>query len=91
MIISVPKKVLTPGQKTQLVKKGYVVIECDEPEKIRVLNPETNIDTNDYLMAALYALKESCPVYKQQYFVNELFKRLKEKEETVSIETTNPE
>ena len=81
MIVSVPKNTLTDEQKLKLDEKGYVVIECDEPEKIRILNPEKTFDANDFFMAALEAIQKVSPTTYQEHFVNNLFKRLKKIED----------
>lgn len=87
MIVAVPKGVLTAQSKSALTKKGYIVIECDDPDKIRVINPEQHMDTSDWFMSALFALKESSATSRQERFVNNLYERLKKKE---SDEPTNP-
>lgn len=76
MIICIPPKTLSLPQKNKLEKKGVIIIECENPEKVKVINPEVTIDTNDYFLAALHALTSSHPVSKQEHFVNELYKRL---------------
>lgn len=80
MIVAVPKKVLTVQQKNLLTKKGYVVIECDDPEKIRIINPENNMDTSDWFLSALAALRSSIPVGKSEVFIDNLYQRLIKKE-----------
>ena len=80
MILCVPPNSLTSSQKGTLTKKGYIVIETDNPDKVRVIAPEKVVATDDYYMAALHSLCVKCPVNQQQEFVNELYKRLKSKE-----------
>jgi len=53
-IIAVPPKTLTADQKSKLTKKGYVVIEIDDPDKVRIIVAEQPIATNDLLMSALH-------------------------------------
>lgn len=91
MIICVPKQTLSAQQKAAITKKGYIVIECDDPEKIRVINAEQNMDTSDWFMAALYATTTGIPVSKSEHFVAELYKRLKKKEELPKEEFSNNE
>lgn len=79
MILAVPKNILSNSKKAEIKKKGYVIIECDDPDKIRIINTEVVIDTNDYFIAALYGLTTSIPVNKTEHFVNNLYKRLTEK------------
>lgn len=80
-IICVPPKSLTSAQKSTLTKKGCIIIETNEPEKIRVISAETTVDTNDFFMSALFALTSRTPVNEQEQFVNELYSRLKESEQ----------
>lgn len=86
MILVVPKNTITPAQKGLITKKGFILIECDEPEKVRIITPEVNVDANDYFMSTLKALTCGNPTYKQEHFVNELYKRLKAKEAPVTID-----
>lgn len=80
MIVAVPKNTLTPQQKSAMTKRGMIVIECDDPDKIRVISPETSFEANDHVMSALYALTTTNPTYRTEMFVNELYRRLKENE-----------
>lgn len=83
-ILCVPPKTLSAQQKGALSKRGIVIIETDNPEKIRLINPEVeNIDSSDWFMAALHALQAVTPMSKQELFCNNLYKRLKEKESTI--------
>ena len=76
MIVATPKNILSAKQKELLTKKGYVVIECDDPSKIRVITPETVMDANDLFLSALKGLRSNCPTSKQEIFVEELYNRL---------------
>lgn len=80
MIICTPKDTLSEKQKEAVAAKGLILIECDDPEKIRVINIETAYDANDFFMAALFGLTVMSPVNARDQFVNNLYKRLKEKE-----------
>lgn len=80
MILVIPPNLLTKSEKIGIKKKGYIIIETEEPEKIKVLNPETIIEPNDWLMAALRALNVANPLDKCERFVNELYERLKKNE-----------
>lgn len=81
MILCIPPNTLSSQQKSALSKKGNIIIETNEPDKIRVINPETSVETNDLFMAALFSLKSSTPINQQEKFINELYRRLKEGEE----------
>lgn len=80
MIVAIPKGTLNAKQKELLTKKGFVVIECDDPEKIRVINPESTVGVNDMVLSALKALTASHPTSRQEHFVNELYKQLTDRE-----------
>lgn len=80
MIIVTPTGTLTQKQKTALEKKGLLVVECDDPDKVRVINAEQHMDTSDWFMAALFAVKSD--PYQSRQFTTELYNRLKAKETT---------
>lgn len=75
-ILVVPPKTISSQQKASFTKKGIIVIESDNPDKVRLLNPEVNIDTNDFFMAALKALEIDYLDTTAKTFVRELYKRL---------------
>lgn len=85
MIIVVPRETLTPQQKGAITKKGLIIIECDDPDKVRILNPETTMDNSDWFMSALKSLTTSTPISRAEHFVNNLHARLK------ASEAINPE
>lgn len=78
MIVAAPPNTITAKQKELLNKKGYVVIECEDPDKIRVIIPQVPVEANDYYMAALYALKQNDSSSANAYFIKELYRRLSE-------------
>lgn len=80
MIVVVPKGCLRPTQIEDLNNKGYSVIECDEPEKVKIILPEPVVNTNDYFMSALKAISEDNMSGPKEKFVRELFGRLSKKE-----------
>lgn len=85
MILVVPKKALTQAEKKELLKKGYVVIECEKPESVRVLSPETIVDKSDLFLSALEAIRPTTPLNGAERFVDNLCKRLlPEKKETTA-------
>ena len=86
MVIAVPKNTLSAANKAALSKKGYVVIECEEPEKIRVINPEVSFETSDWFMAALESISKNSPSTYQEHFVTNLCKRLKAKENVTPVD-----
>lgn len=77
MIIAVPPKTLSAKDKERLTKKGYVVIEIDDPDKVRVINTELPIEAHDYYMAALHAMATHNDDFINRSFVKELYRRLK--------------
>lgn len=76
MILVVPKKSLTASDKKNLLKKGYVVVECDKPETVRVLSPETMVDKSDLFLSALASIRPTTPVGGAEKFVDNLCERL---------------
>lgn len=76
MILVVPKKTLTALEKKSLLKKGYVVIECEKPESVRVLSPEIVVDKSDLFLSALSAIVNPYGSSSSDKFVCELHKRL---------------
>jgi hypothetical protein len=76
MILVVPKKSLTQADKKNLLKKGYVVVECEKPESVRLLSPETMVDKSDLFLAALSAIRAAYPTNGSEKFVDNLYKRL---------------
>lgn len=78
-IIAVKPGELNSKDKEKLTKKGFTVIEVNDPDSIRIIESEAPIEVHDYYMAALYALKEgaSSDCYR---FVTKLYERLESKE-----------
>lgn len=76
MILAVPPQTLTEDQRTLLIEKGYVIIETDDPSKVRVIDPESAAPMNEYFMSALEALSKSGTDSVKSDFVKALFKRL---------------
>jgi len=76
MILVVPKKTLTALEKKNLLKNGYVVIECEKPESVRVLSPEVMVDKSDLFLSALTAIVPNTPLNSAEKFVKELHSRL---------------
>ncbi len=79
-VLAMPKGMLSAAQKKAATDKGLFIIECEDPDKIRIIDTETMIDVNDLFMAALHGLTVNTPTSKAENFVNNLYKRLKEKE-----------
>lgn len=76
-IIIAPKNAVTPDVRKQIEKKGYILIETDEPEKVKMLAASNFTDTNDLLLSALEAMEASSTA--QSRFASVLFKRLQHK------------
>lgn len=89
MIVAIPPKTLSNAQKAALAKKGYVVIEIDDPEKIRVISAEAPVQTNDYFMAGLKALATTAYDSPKAEFIKELYNRLSEAEKQALEEKSN--
>lgn len=89
MIVAVPPNTLTQPQKALLNKKGYVVIETAEPEKIKIITPDAPINANDYLMAALHALSKDNSMNGNTLFIKELYRRLSDNEIKTKSQTND--
>ena len=83
-VIVVPLGVLDEKHLGELENNGYIVIICDEPEKVKILSPEA-IETSDAFLAALAGLTQTFDIggtinAKPAYeFVKELYKMLSKK------------
>jgi hypothetical protein len=65
---------------SELRKGGYIPIRCDDPSRIKILLPSSEISGGDFLMAAMYGLTEPANDSNMRLFAKELFRRMKEKE-----------
>ena len=88
MIIAVKPNSVSPKDKEKLTKKGYTVIEMEDPDSIRIIEPEAPIEVHDYYMAALSAINNGTGTDCAR-FVNSLYIRLKKKEESKEDKTFN--
>lgn len=79
-IIVVPPNILTAQQKKTISAKGYLLIETDDPDKVRVISPTSSVEANDLTMAALHALANSS-LAEHKIFVTNLYSRLKKAED----------
>ncbi len=79
-IIVLPKNAITATKRKQIEKKGIVVIECDEPDKVKIISPEYVADRSDLFLSALTALDTTFPASKSEIFVHELKARLTKKD-----------
>lgn len=79
MIIAVKPNSLSSKDKEKLTKKGYIVIEMEDPDSLRIIEPEAPIEVHDYYMAALQALNLGTSSDCAR-FVSNLYERLKKKE-----------
>lgn len=70
-IVAVRPKAISAKDKKTLATAGIVVIEMDEPETLRFLKPNAELDGNDLLLAALGAMKKHPSI-----IINEAFVRL---------------
>lgn len=75
-IIIVPKNSLSREMKSKINKNGHLIIECDDPDKVRVISPEVSIVSNEFFMAALGALVSDHPTNRHEKFINNLYTRL---------------
>lgn len=85
-ILIVEPKQISSKDKAKLAKAEILVIEADNPDKVRMLNIDENIDANSYLMSALHAIAKDNGIYNYpaKKFVCELNRRLVEKEKILN-------
>lgn len=80
ILITEPKQI-SAVDKNRLSKNGILVIEADNPDKVKFINVDENVNADSYLMAALFSLsQESTDSATSKRFVKELNRRLLEKE-----------
>lgn len=91
MIVVVPKNTVTEEERLIMIEKGYVVLQVDNPEHVRIINPESPVDSNSMVMAALKALSNTMTDSASKEFVQELYKRLKAIETSQSDNTNKGE
>lgn len=87
LLITEPKSINTATKK-KLEEDGILVVETKNPAITRLIETESAIETNDLLMSALKACTVGAPTGKAETLVNDLYRRLKEKEEP-KIESGN--
>lgn len=78
MIITMPPGTVSPEEKKAITKRGLIVIETDEPEKVKLIDfpVHNSFKADAYFMSALKALTTSTPTSKQEHFINTLYERL---------------
>ena len=81
-IIIVKPKTLSPKDKEKLTKNGNIVIEHPFPSEVRIMNQINEIDPHTLLMSALKGANDGFS--SREIFVQELYKRLFEKETKTS-------
>ena len=55
--------------KAQARKAGFVVLESDNPENVRLLEPSQQIQSSDLFWAAIKAIDDSLDSTSNRYFV----------------------
>jgi hypothetical protein len=79
-VICFPKNQLTIEQRDDLKLAGFVVIEIDDPEKVRLILPTSNlINADDLFIAALDGMN-TAGSYATNKFVEVLRDRLLKRE-----------
>jgi len=56
LIMPVRPGAITPGAKRKLEKAGVIVVECDNPQDIRIVRPWAELNGSDLLIAAMRAI-----------------------------------
>jgi len=71
----------TPAENLAEIKAaGYVVVMCDQPEKVIVKLPQANSEGGDMLMAALHGIVNGGYTPPYEKFVKELHARMLKRE-----------
>lgn len=73
-ILIVKPKSLSKIDKQKLSRAGHIVIECDNPLDVRMLESETGIPANEMLKCALAAMAERNDFEINSQFVKRLNK-----------------
>lgn len=75
-ILIIPTGTITPEDRAKANEAGYCVIECDKPESVRLLTPETGLPVNDLTLAALGAMQGPESLAARGLFAQILYRRL---------------
>lgn len=79
-IIVVPRNTISAEQAQKIEEAGYLLIECDEPEKIVLPIPGGNLDYEKYFKAALGAISKHLDTQTSWAFIKNLSAALECKE-----------
>lgn len=79
-IIIIPSGVLSHKEIEMLLKADYIPLVCDEPEKIKLLQPDFLLSGSDLLLTALDAVANTSSVTTKERFINNLLLCLKKKD-----------
>lgn len=82
-VIVFPKGQLMPKEKEKLTKHGFLAIEADDPKSVVLLIPTAAplASADDLFMAAMAGITSETQYNKQAVMANELYRRLKIKEQ----------
>jgi len=75
-ILILPSGSITAEEKKAAQDGGYVVIVCDEPEKVKLITPLSTLDGLDILNAAIIGLNKELAHNGKSAFVAELAKNI---------------
>lgn len=80
IIVTKPKSISVKDKKL-MQKNGFIVIEAENPQDVKVISEVEILDTSDLLMSALFSITQgNQSLSYQSYFAGELIKRIQKKE-----------
>jgi hypothetical protein len=77
-IIVVPPKTIKAPDKAKMEKKGFIVIEVDDPTKVVILGETSVIQSNDLAFIAISTLCEAGTDTIQASFTRRLYNNIKQ-------------
>lgn len=76
-ILCLPKGILkNRKEKDKIEAAGFIIIECDDPEKVKIITETERLSASDLSMAALGGLIKADSTFGNREFVNTLFQKL---------------
>ena len=78
-LVIFPRGQLAPKDRERMTKAGFLVVEADDPSRVIQLAPTPHmVSAEDFMMSALHAVHHGHEGVK---FVDELYRRLKQREQ----------
>ena len=71
-ILIMPPGILSNSKRSELKKNGYIVVETDSLDAVKIITPTpAEFETNDVLDAAIYAISQDrdiCKTFMQTWY-----------------------